>query len=333
MNDEAESSRAGLRYGNDTISDTELEPTVIDKEEDAARREETARERRVDAKRKRVVFLDHLLRELDILVFLELVTVYHLDCSFFWFTCKALIHLTLLTPLPDLQLTRQHDEQKPFLPLILFCFVVNFLLHLLYPAPLAGENTRGYLHGGLMIDFIGQQGPTSKWKLASLDTCILVLQLVMVSVHVKRRELKKNLAKITSSTSTSRESTGAQASASTGENAGAGAATNSDRNQDADSEERCVLRRTDTLSDIGADADEEDALLPSSSETGTAIDALDALASGQVLIGDFHPINTLLQEHENYRQTRSESGASSSLSPSTLRQLHTIRVRFGVGGG
>lgn len=223
-------------------------------------------------------------------------------------------------------LNRQNDVYKPYLPLLLFCFTANFLLHLIYAAPSAGEDTRGYLHGGLMIDFIGQKGPTSKWKLAGLDICLLILQLTMVSAQVKKRDLKRKLAKISGGSTASRPTEGDPPERSTDENAA--------REQDADAEERGVLRRTDTLSDIGADVDEEDALL-SSSEAGH-IDALDVLHSGQCVIGDFTLIDTLLREHEEYqtyRQTRADTGASSSIPPSTLRQLRTIRVRFGVGGG
>jgi hypothetical protein len=243
------------------------------------------------------------------------------------------IHGSLLTPLPDIGLTRPLDEHKPFLPFILFCFVVNFILHLAYPAPSAGEDTRGYLHGGLMIDFIGQKGPTSKWKLVGLDLALLVLQMTMVAVHAKRRELKRKLAKLSGGSSD-----GGAARPAEGEASAAGQATtteeNAAREQDADAEERGVLRRTDSLSDIGADLEEEDALLPSS-ETGH-VDALDVLISGQCIVGDFTLIDTLLQEHEHYqayRQTRTEAGASSSIPPSTLRQLQSFRMRFGVGGG
>ncbi|KAJ4357265.1 uncharacterized protein N0V89_001840 [Didymosphaeria variabile] len=328
MNDEAESSRAGLRRSSIAASDTEHDDAIvdIDPEEEIAQREQRVKERRLDAKRKRVVFLDHLLRELDTLVFFELITLYHLDCSFFWFAARALIHGSLLTPLPDIGLNRQHDEHKPFLPLILFCFAINFLLHLTYPAPSAGEDTRGYLHGGLMIDFIGQQGPTSKWKLAGLDICILLLQLVMVSVHVKRRQAKKTLAQISSGST--------ETSANDGESAEQPSENDAAREQDADAEERGELRRTDTLSDIGADQDEQDTLLPSSE--GVQIDALDVLISGQCVIGEFSLIDTLIDEHQKYqafRQTRAEAGGTSSLSPTALRQLQNIRMRFGAGGG
>ncbi|KAL1612027.1 hypothetical protein SLS60_000250 [Paraconiothyrium brasiliense] len=349
MNDEAESSRAGLRRSSIAASDTEEHDdaiAAIDPEEELAQREQRVKERRLDAKRKRVVFLDHLLRELDTLVFLELITLYHLEytspnllytsstnsysCSFFWFAVRALIHGSMLTPLPDIGLHRQHDEHKPFLPLILFCFAINFLLHLTYPAPSAGEDTRGYLHGGLMIDFIGQQGPTSKWKLAGLDICILLLQLLMVSVHVKRRQAKKTVAQISAGSS----ETSAETSANDGETAEQPSENDAAREQDADSEERGELRRTDTLSDLGADPDEQDVLLPSSE--GVQTDALDVLISGQCVIGEFSLIDTLMDEHQKYqafRQTRAEAGETSSLSPTALRQLQNIRMRFGAGGG
>lgn len=86
MSDEAESSRAGRRHG--TADAARADPddvlAVVDDNndddlEDAAQRAQRAKERRVDAKRKRVIFLDHLLRELDTLVFLELITLYHLE--------------------------------------------------------------------------------------------------------------------------------------------------------------------------------------------------------------------------------------------------------------
>lgn len=214
-------------------------------------------------------------------------------------------------------------------------FAVNFLLHMLYPAPTAGEDTRGYLHGGLMIDFIGQQGPTSKWKLGGLDLCILVLQLIMVSAHVKRRDLKTQLKQISTGEAPSGSTADTATSDAAGNNtAAANTSENAARGQDADDEERGVLRRTDTMSDLGADAEEEDVLLPSASETGH-VDALDILSSGQCVILSAGVVDTLWRENENYRvfrQTRTESSLSGDM-PETLRRLNTLRARFGVGGG
>ena len=230
---------------------------------------------------------------------------------------------------------RLPDEPRPFLPVVAGLFTVNFLLHVLYPAPSAGEDTRGYLHGGLMIDFIGQQGPTSKWKLGGLDLCILILQLIMVSVHVKRRDLKKQLAQMTAGEAPTGSAADTATSGTAGDNTTpATTSENAARGQDADDEERGILHRTDTMSDIGADPEEEDALLQSTSETGH-VDALDILASGQCVIVSAGVIDTIWRENESYRafrQTRTESSLSGDV-PETLRRLNTLRARFGVGGG
>ncbi len=229
---------------------------------------------------------------------------------------------------------RPPDEPRPFLPVVAGLFAVNFLLHVLYPAPVAGEDTRGYLHGGLMIDFIGQQGPTSKWKLGGLDLCVLVLQMIMVSTHVKRRDLRKQLAQLTAGEAPS----GGGADVATSEAAGDSITTTSNENtargQDADDEERGVLRRTDTLSDLGADPEEGDSLLQSTQQSGH-VDALDILTSGQCVILSAGIVDTMLRENENYRlfrQTRTGGSLSGDM-PETLRRLNTLRARFGAGGG
>ncbi|RMZ72272.1 DSC E3 ubiquitin ligase complex subunit 4 [Pyrenophora seminiperda CCB06] len=335
MNDEAESSRAPQRPDDALPELADLEEAIARLEEEEQReKEKYAKQTRLDAKRKRIQMLGELLRDLDMVVYLELITLYHLDCSFFWLVFKIFIHGTLLTPLPDTAAaTRPPDEPKPFLPLLLFSFGISFLSHLTYPRPSAGEDTRGYLHGGLMIDFIGQQGPTSKWKLGALDICILILQLVMVSVHVKRRELKKKLAKLSAGETPSSASDRATSDPPPAETAAAAANDNAARGQDVDDEERGVLHRTDTMSDIGLDPDDEqDALVPTSDSGHT--DAIDILTSGQCVIGHFTVFDTLLQENRNYsayRLTRTESGMNDM--PETLRRLNTLRTRFGVGGG
>jgi hypothetical protein len=354
MDDEAEPSGATQRQGESSAEHADPEDAVadVDEEEELRLKKQSAKERSLDAKRKRIRMLNDLLRELDLIVYMELITVYYLEygsslpptmtahtdtgypsCSFFWLAVKALIHASLLTPTADALGERPPAEPKPFFPLILFSLVVNPLLHQLYPAPSAGEDTRGYLHGGWIIDFVGQQGPTSKWKLGALDLCILLLQLVMVAVHAKRRELKRKLAKLATGTPSSADRATADAA---GDDAAQETANeNAAREQDADDEERGVLHRTDTLSDVGADPDEEDALLSSldTSDTGHS-DALELLTSGQCVIGDFTLIDTLLQENKKYaayRLTRTESGMGDM--PEALRRINTLRTRFGAGGG
>jgi hypothetical protein len=65
--------------------------------------------------------------------------------------------------------------------------------HLWTSAPSAGEATRGYLHGGLLIDFVGQLGPISKFRLVFLDILMVALQIVMLGISQTRADVEDSL--------------------------------------------------------------------------------------------------------------------------------------------
>jgi hypothetical protein len=185
------------------------------------------------------------------------------------------------------------------------------------------------LHGGLIIDFIGQQGPSSKFHLAVLDLSVLVLQVVMLSVHLKRIKLKKRLPKLAGSDTTTTTSTDSQTAEHT-----------TDPGQDADAEERGVLRRTDTFSDLGQEPDEEDELLPatedaSSSPSVPGSDLLDALNSGQVVVADLHVLTLLWEEHQSIYSASSGTqtsgagnAAGASFSSNIGNAVGSLRMRM-----
>lgn len=64
------------------------------------------------------------------------------------------------------------------------------LSHILFSSPAAGEATRGYLHGGMIIDFVGQASPVSRWRLVGLDTLCLVLQVVMMCLTMEKQRVQ-----------------------------------------------------------------------------------------------------------------------------------------------
>jgi hypothetical protein len=91
MNHEAESSRAPQRHDDsspadpdDAIVDADADVDIdmdmdIDEEADEREKEKLVRERRLDAKRKRIRMLNELLRDLDMVVYMELITLYYLE--------------------------------------------------------------------------------------------------------------------------------------------------------------------------------------------------------------------------------------------------------------
>jgi hypothetical protein len=81
MNDEAESSGAAQRNGESSpeLADPEDVIDEVDEEEKQRLKDQLVKERRLDAKRKRIRMLNDLLRELDLVVYMQLITVYHLE--------------------------------------------------------------------------------------------------------------------------------------------------------------------------------------------------------------------------------------------------------------
>jgi len=66
-------------------------------------------------------------------------------------------------------------------------------LHVVRERPYAGEATRGFFHGSIIIDFIGQRGPTWKLHLIVLDILIAGIQLLGLAVLLRREVSDDNL--------------------------------------------------------------------------------------------------------------------------------------------
>ncbi|TID13436.1 conserved fungal protein [Venturia nashicola] len=133
---------------------------------------------RFSAKRR----LDDLIFNLDRLILAELAILYYIDNSF--------ICLALRAGFQNLYM-RRPPPSAPAAPLI-YANIICFLLHLYRKQPEAGEALRGYLHGGLLLDFIGQHGPTSKWHLFLMDIFLTILQLLSHALADKRKGMDKS---------------------------------------------------------------------------------------------------------------------------------------------
>lgn len=138
---------------------------------------------------KKLSFVTHLLKTLDMLVFAELSGLYYMECSMFRFLLRAIGQYMYLTP---------KDESFPFLmPAgrvhVLLVVIPNFIcmmLHLFTSLPHGPDFHRGYQHGGLIIDFVGQQPATYRIYYLLVDFAILAIQCVMLTVHTQREQLR-----------------------------------------------------------------------------------------------------------------------------------------------
>lgn len=225
-----------------------------------------------------------------------------------------MIQFVFLTPKPPM--LPAPPANRPYIGGIFGTNLLCVLLHILYDAPSAGEATRGYLHGGLPMDFIGQRGPSSKVLLLLLDLLVLSLQLVHLSAHITRQRLKGDGigAAINVTTPSGRQY------------AAAPTATAQSR-QDLDAEERGVRRSDEqarneeiemqNLTSAGTatasstsqqrgteseDTSERDSLL-ASTNTAARTDAhiFDAFNSGQIIVADLEVWSTIKEQFWAYR--------------------------------
>jgi hypothetical protein len=108
--------------------------------------------------------------------------------SFLRFALRSMVQAVYLMPKP-IEFPEQNLPQ-PYIGGVLGVNIICMLFHLFSRAPEAGEATRGYLHGSLLLDFIGQHGPSSKLRLLLLDMVILLLQFLALAVISERKELE-----------------------------------------------------------------------------------------------------------------------------------------------
>lgn len=234
------------------------------------------------------------------------------SCSFLRFLIRALVQFVLLTPKPATFV--QPPDQQPFVGAILGINTICLALHLWLSPAVGTEATRGYLHGGMAMDFIGQQGPTSRIALVLLDLLVMALQLVHFTAHISRKRLKDGAAGSNTTTTPQAPET----------------APTPSQGQDLDSEERGVrhsveLQRQDdiemqTLNTSGSpDAPSpntaEDDSEPTSSERASLLSSppqtdmhiFDAFHSGQIVLAD---LNVWKASREQFLSNRKVSSSA-----------------------
>ncbi|KAL8944180.1 MAG: hypothetical protein Q9216_000604 [Gyalolechia sp. 2 TL-2023] len=264
-------------------------------------------------------FLEHLIRQLDIVIYCELSILYYMDCSLFSFLARALNHWFYLTPKPPLA-TPLITWNRPHVVMIFALNLLSIFFHTVSIPPTAGEAMRGYLHGGLLIDFVGQKSPVPRWRLVAYDVLILMLQAVMLGVTVERRKLD----------------------APNNGSANSGGITEEER-QDHDSEERGVRRSEDgsegiELQPIGSrpgrrSGGEEDGEREEMFEAGGSTiheDPGDTFYSGQYLLANIHIGNLIRDQWRQSRPIVAGVSGDGSVRAAAAAELARRRLRFRI---
>ncbi|KAI4154812.1 MAG: hypothetical protein LQ340_001418 [Diploschistes diacapsis] len=231
---------------------------------------------------RRAHFLDNLSRNIDIVIYCQLSILYYMECSLFRFFIRAIPHWILFTPKPSFFPTP--PSNRPYVSSIVLANGFCALVHLFMARPEGGEAMRGYLHGGLLIDFVGELGPISRWRMLLIDTLIALLQIVILGVTLERRDLR---IAMNSPSSTTAGLAGTPLGASLIFSA-----------QDLDAEEQGIRRSQEGIGDtfemvaLNKNAESDEAFL---SPRRRNEHALDAYYSGDVVIAHIDFTETVHQ--------------------------------------
>jgi hypothetical protein len=240
---------------------------------------------------------------------------------------RALTQFVLLTPKPPTFV--QPPDQQPFVGAVMGTNLICIALHIWLTPASGTEATRGYLHGGLAMDFIGQQGPANRFVLFLFDLLVMALQFVHLTAHISRKRLKDDAA------AAAPRATPAVPPPSAG--------------QDLDSEERGVrhsveLERQDdiemqTLNPSGAadtslvtgeddETDERDSLLSSAPPPRSDVHIFDAFHSGQIVLADLNIWKTIRDQFWAYQKSTAEQ--RDARRASYRAQLTSRLMDFGI---
>ncbi|MCJ1478994.1 hypothetical protein MMC13_007678 [Lambiella insularis] len=308
MNNDASSSTSDRPHHGPL--DTDLHPTAV-APESLALDERKTKVRLQQA--KRASFLDDLIRNLDIMIYCELSALYYLDASLFRFFLRALPQFFYFTPKPSF--FPPAPPNRPYIATILFTNSLNLILHIFSRAPAAGEAMRGYIHGALLIDFVGELGPISKTRMVALDLATMLLQFVILAVVLEREALKKGMEGSLASVGSSAE----------GELELVG--------QDHDAEEQGVHRSAigesgdielRALRRVATNADGESGFeaLSSGARASASEHPLDVFNSGQHVVANLHVIETIRTSYRNWLSggvgAGPGAGLTSARSPSAV---------------
>lgn len=198
--------------------------------------------------------------------------------------------------------------ERPHVFAIIGPNLVCILAHIISALPTAGEATRGYLHGGVIVDFVGQKPPTTRLCLLFFDAMILAVQCLMLAVHTEREKLRKV---VNPSLQPLWPGPG-----QAGQQVGAPGTNHPEGTQTLDAEERGVNREDEIALGEG-DGNERDALVGENrggqeqedearmgsnySPASAGTDLFDVMRSGNASVGSFHPIHAVRTVGNDYQ--------------------------------
>lgn len=256
---------------------------------------------------------------------------YHFSCSIILFALRAVVEFIFFTPKAS---PFEPTRNQPYIGAVLASNIFCMVFHAFLIQPEASEDLRGFLHGGLFIDFIGQK-PVPVFRLLCFDVIMLLVDFLMLGLIIERVKTAA-ISNPPSNTSTTLNAPQTSTDGDTAQPEG--------QEQDIDAEERGVVRgNEDTDADEASSPppvvtivdddvnDERTTLLadPGDSTSGRDNHPLDSFASGQAVIMEMG-LFSVIRDQWRYTTTPQRPAGNVASREAAIRLL---RQRFGLQVG
>ena len=129
--------------------------------------------------------LQDLLRGLEAITFLQIATIYLHDNITPFLLLRAIVHISFVTARPD---------KNPQLIPVILTSLLFFSIHVFAATPHIEGASHGYLHGGILADFVGEL-PASRWRMMLLDILLLSLQMIQLAINFELLKMKGTVAR------------------------------------------------------------------------------------------------------------------------------------------
>ena len=194
------------------------------------------------------------------------------------------------------------DEKFPFpmpvsqvhISLVIIPNFICILVHLLAAVPKGPDYHRGYQHGGVLVDFIGQRPPAYRIYYILVDIMILAVQGLMLAVHSQRERLRVTLKTFPAASTDAAQQLVAEQTPESLDAEERGVR----RNQEADETYDIEMQPLRNNNEDEDGEDNEDAATDASRQRkqGNAASPnylSDVMASGNAILGDYNILRTI----------------------------------------
>jgi hypothetical protein len=132
----------------------------------------------------RSVTTEHLLQQLNALVYIQAGILYYLDNAAAILLLRMIVQISFIAQRPP---APSSPQIAPVALTTLFCLIYHVFI---FSSDPDNENPYKYSHGGVLVDFVGEPGPVSRGRIVFIDCLVFLIQLAILAITFEYGKLQ-----------------------------------------------------------------------------------------------------------------------------------------------